>query len=210
MLKNYITKIIVLSLTLTIFFALQNCTDKKDDNPQLGELLFNIDTSLISSTITDTSFLVKFNPPKFWTSNKSTFRLFLESELNGLNPERIYFFSDNIDSAYLKISRIPKPDTFPSDKNIFKDYDTLIKSALGNFILKSGNYLKDGFTVHQYLIDKSGYISFLLLFSNTKGEILSFEYTAGKGNYQKVLKSIESSIGSIKLIQSLISRRLYV
>lgn len=201
MLKNYLTKIIVLSLTLTTFFALQHCTEKKDHNPQLNELLFNIDTTLISSPVTNTSLLVKFNPPKSWTSHKSESGFLLDSELNGLHPERIFCFADNIDSAYLTVSRIPFQDTISPDSKLFSGYDSLLKSALGNCILKSGNYKQNGFTVHQYLIDKSGYISFLLLFSNIKGEVISFQYTAKKANYLKVLKAIESSIGSINLIQ---------
>jgi len=199
--KRYTPKIIVLFLNLIIFFVVFSCTGEKKEIPRDNELIFNIDSSLISATISDSALLVKFNPPKLWLSVNSEKFNFDPLDIPAINLNPLFSFANLGDSSSLRISKIISKDSPSSDTRLFSVYDSLLKSACGKNLIKSGSFKKDGFTIHQYLIRKSGFIKFLLLFFNAKGDILVFNYSAKNGNYLNVLKAIESSIGSINLIQ---------
>jgi hypothetical protein len=80
-------------------------------------------------------------------------------------------------------------------------YEKLLQNKFSAATIKKGEFTKDNLKFVQFLIQKENLITFKLLFQNSQNELIQFDYIVPKENYVSEVKSIESSIGSIKIIE---------
>jgi predicted small secreted protein len=86
-----------------------------------------------------------------------------------------------------------------SNQISLNEYLKVVSENFKESINKKGNFLKMELNFTQYLIQKQNLISFKLIFE-LNDTIYQFDYTTQKETYQHELKSIESSMGTIKPI----------
>lgn len=191
---------LVLLILLIFSFLIITCNDSQEKPAELQELEFAIDTSLISVSIADSVYLIRFSPPVNWQLMPLDILKGLAKEHGEIRIVPLYIFGYAEQFSALNVSKIEFSDTTIQDKTKFELYEKIIKEAFSDQLIKQGNFKKDGIIIHQFLIKSDKMINFKLIFKNSKGEYIQFDYSSQNEHYPKVLKAIESSIGSIKLI----------
>ncbi len=61
-------------------------------------------------------------------------------------------------------------------------------------------FLKDGFVVHRFMVSTREVVHIKLICQASKNPVFAVDYLIPKSVYEKELRSIESSIGSIQLL----------
>jgi len=191
-------KKITLYLCLIIFLI--TCAKKeKNDSAKLIELQFQIDSTAIANNFTDNNLGFQFNPPLFWNSYNID-ALSSKNQTGDTNfvfhPQHI--FANENQTGILIINTIESRQitTFTEEYNLF------LKNQFGNNLIKQGQFLKYNRIVSQYLIQDSARVVFKLLFKNYLGEMIQFDYIIAANFYPSLIKAIESSIGTIKLVNN--------
>ena len=191
---------LVLLILFIFSFLIITCNDSQEKPAELQELEFSIDASLISVSIADSVYLIRFSPPVNWQLIPLDILKGLAKEHGEIRIVPLYIFGNAEQFSALNVSKIEFSDTTIQDKTKFELYEKIIKEAFSDQLIKQGNFKKDGIIIHQFLIKSDKMINFKLIFKNSKGEYIQFDYSSQNEHYPKVLKAIESSIGSIKLI----------
>jgi len=197
-----IIRILCRSLIIVIISFLLSCSKQdKASPPQVTELTFEVDSTKLELASVDQNLGIQFNAPKGWTPitqslfvkfSKQDSTIFLKGTHFMINPSSIFLNKD--DKSLLYISQIQGiGDSTSVDK-----YKDLIQRNFSP--TKVGDFFKENILFTQYLIQDEIRINFKLLFFNSNKQLIQFDYIAPKNAYVLELKAIESSIGSIKLI----------
>ncbi len=199
--KIYLMKKILLPLCITLL--VYSC---KNDTKINDSLVFNIDSTKISSIRFIDGFDVSFHPPINWEEVEADIS---ERIVNSLKSQRagnskyIYkpsrIFLNKSTNSLLAVGKVETPDPEPGTNIKINDYIGIVTENFDQSISKRGSFIKDGITITQLLIQKQNLISFKLIFE-IENTLYQFDYTAQKEYYKEELKSIESSMGTIKLI----------
>ena len=75
----------------------------------------------------------------------------------------------------------------------------MITSSAGATV-QQAEYIKDGIHVAQFLVQAKGYVTFTLFFTSSSDGVLQFDYIVPRASYPEQAKAIESSIGSIQVL----------
>jgi hypothetical protein len=183
--------------------SIYSCSDKNNSPGSREELKFNIDQNLISDKIDLKEYKISFNPPINWGTISGS----LFDSLNYLIKDQpiseeikiipLEVFFDSSSKSVLNVTAIKvKADSL---NNIINNLGKELLKKYGNTSLKRADYLKDGIPVTQFLITENEVITFKILIFNDLNQIIEFDYSTLKNSYPNEVKSIESSIGSIKL-----------
>ena len=191
-------KRLIVLFSLSLFFC---SNQEQQSNSQSLELSFDVDSTKIGSFVENTDFGFSFGTPKGWT--KIPDALFAEFskqtpgvQVNGsqfvCSPVAIFLNKDN--QSLLYISHIQAAD----DSIAINSYQRMIQARFST--AKTGDFINNNIRFRQFLIQDEMRINFKLLFFNSKNRLFQFDYIVPKKFYVPELKAIESSIGSIKLI----------
>jgi hypothetical protein len=194
-------KVFVLILLLSLFAACEN--SKKSNDPK--ELNFNVDKTKLNEKVNSPLLGLEFNPPANWNEIDSVLIRNMKGQLKSqsVRSDSIQFslkkvFLDQENMSMLSISELEFDNAIAEPKNY---YDSRIQNKFEKAsIFRRGEFLKDDIKFIQYLIENSGNVNFKLLFSNSNDKTIQFDYILTKKNYSNQIRAIESSIGSIKLI----------
>ena len=188
-------KIIILSI---ILFQSFDCTheDKRSDDFQY--LIFDVNTNLLStqrSTINNKLELKmprdysKIDDDKFLIVKKT-----IESDSTAFFNMALLDVFNSPNGSYSVISKIV------SDKNVFEEVDSTYYALLAE-IFKTKNIIKgkvrvNGIDVIQHIISTNDKVMIKLIL-NVENSFYQIDYIIPLEYYEKELRSIESSIGSI-------------
>lgn len=185
---------------------LVGCAENKE-KISTSDIEFNVNKNLLSEEISDSTLGIIFSIPKnverLEGKNLEAFHSQINNEIDpatGVKYSLQYiFFNDSTRSLFSVInvtlldSLIPKYDR----QKVFNDF---LISSIDTNKTKTATFTKDEIKIYQYLTQHNDIISFKLTFLTSNYDLLQFDYISRKENYPNEIKAIESSIGSIKLI----------
>lgn len=186
----------------TLIISCNNSDNKvSKDFPTLE---FNIQNNLIEKETIINNLEISISSPINWLltnqENINEVKLIFEEMFSFENNfkyllENIFIDDDN--SSMLALGKV-----FINDTLSFIEFNNLYVKELkkNNNEINSSIFYKENILVSQLLINSENKINFRLFFENRKNEIIQVDYITSVKNYANEVKSIESSIGSIKLI----------
>ena len=190
--------------TFIIVIVLFCSRENNNTSEKTEELTFEVDSTKLELTSYNQDLGIQFNAPKGWTPishtifeqfSKRDTVVFIENSDIKIQPKSIFF--NEAHKTLLYISQLQKLE----DSTWVEKYKGLIQTKFSP--VKVGDFLKDDILFTQFLIQDKHLVTFKLLFFNLNNQLIQFDYIIPKDTYLSEIKAIESSIGSIKLIELL-------
>lgn len=194
-------KVIITFITL-IFFT--GACDKKTEsvkaNPE--EIHFTVNETLLGNKIIHDENLFEFYVPILLTVQENDFSK-IEQQLNsvlhdGIELSLLNVWTDSVKENSLSVSRI-----ILNDKILIDPID-YYSEVIGNTdLFKSASkakFLKDGLLISQFITNHNQHIIIKIIFQPKENYLIQFDYIFNEENYKQEVRSIESSIGSIKIL----------
>ena len=193
---------IILS-TISLLFLL-SCSEEKTP---VTELSFNVDSTLLAPENKFDSLGFRFNPPKnFDPISDSLFTeiqnnlLKMEAESGEFSLDIINIFLHDSTKSFCSISQLQIKDSEGSLNSSMPQYRNYLEKKLSGLSVTMADFMKDNIHMYQFLIQGPDRIQFKLDFMTIKDIIIQIDFVVPKNDYEKMVQSIESSIGSIKLL----------
>lgn len=185
-------------LIIILLFSIISCSSNNNINNGFEEVILNVDSNLLSKTPTTIDNIFQITYPldfnKIDDNNFKKIKMAIESETTSffrLSPLVIYKSSNGNTSILSKII---------SEENVFNKIDTTYHNLLAeNFRTNNINIGKikiNGINAIQYLINTKDTVIIKLIL-NVNNSYYQIDYIIPLEIYEKELKKIESSIGSI-------------
>lgn len=190
-------------LTIILVLSLIGCDNKsKVNESDLDEIHFNVDTNLLGEKTVNSVNSFEFYIPKLLTNSETEF-YDLENQLNSSLPESInllllYVLTDSAKENSLSISKIILPADLSS--STIDSYSEVIGNTYLFKNASKAKYLKDGIIFSQFITNHNNYVIIKIIFQPKENNLIQFDYIFNEENYKQEVRSIESSIGSIKIL----------
>ena len=189
--------------TISLLFLL-SCSEEK---APVTELSFNVDSTLLAPENKFDSLGFRFNPPKnFDPISDSLFTeiqnnlLKMEEESGEFSLDIINIFLHDSTKSFCSISQLQIKDSEGSLNSSMPQYRNYLEKELSGLSVTMADFMKDNIHMYQFLIQGPDRIQFKLDFMTIKDIIIQIDFVVPKNDYEKMVQSIESSIGSINLL----------
>lgn len=180
-----------------IVLSVISCNSRKSEGRLIEEMKFNVTDSLLNSEYVVIDNNVKFKNPVKWEENFALIND-LQRSLNKSNPYPISLqrcFIDSITNAVLLVSSIDGMNEDYYNSMISKSLSTE-QTELNNFC----SYYSNGVKIDQFFSRDKNNINIKLIIYDAKSSKIQIDYILPIREYQLVSRYVESSIGSIILI----------
>ena len=189
-----IKKLIFIILTLLFL----SCTEKEYNSEKM---YFNVDPHLLDEVFRDDQIGISFSPPLNWKSWSREIlddfnKLNQESSIPSANKDIVLtaVFSDSLATNFCMISKIE------SSQWILKDYLIKLAELNENTEIKQTKFLLNENSFTQIIIIKEDAIDIKLITEINIGINIIWDYLIARDQYNHISRMIESSIGSINII----------
>jgi hypothetical protein len=166
-----------------------------------------VDSTLLAPENKFDSLGFRFNPPKnFDPISDSLFTeiqnnlLKMEEESGEFSLDIINIFLHDSTKSFCSISQLQIKDSEGSLNSSMPQYRNYLEKELSGLSVTMADFMKDNIHMYQFLIQGPDRIQFKLDFITIKNIIIQIDYVVPKNDYEKMVQSIESSIGSINLL----------
>jgi len=199
--KNYYFLIVLLFVSSFLFLI--SCGKGKNDGTDLSNFIA-FDKSKLGIELVDQSMGIKFSPPNGWELKQSSISRKVESRGSTTNPndnffyQPIYVFFDNTTGGLLSVGKVETSDTTISKSARLNYYKSLLNKKYKINDLEVGNFVHSKIYFTQLKFRKENLISYKIIFENSSGDLIQFDYTIPKDFLENVNLSIKSSVGSIQ------------
>lgn len=202
--KGYGVLFGVLFSAITVF--LSSCGQPE---AEWEPMYFDVNTALLNFQVADDSLGLVYAPPKGMEELPDSAKsVILKRVLDAgpgkesfqLLPHRIFW--DKLTGNLFSISIMPNIKKILGAEPPMAQYTSLLKEKGQNGQIRTAKFLKDGMQMYQYLIQLPQHINFRLFTFSPRGQFLQIDYIYRRTTYQNHIEAIESSIGSIKSIES--------
>lgn len=200
--KKYYYLLIVL-LFVSSFLFLISCGKGKNDETDLSNFIA-FDKSKLGIEVVDQNLGIKFFPPNQWELKQSSLSRKMESRGNAANPndnffyQPVYVFFDQTTGGLLSVGKVETNDTTISKSSRLNYYKGLLNTKYKSNDLAVGNFVHSKIYFTQLKFRKENLISFKIIFENSSGDMIQFDYTIPKDFLENANLSIKSSVGSIQ------------
>jgi hypothetical protein len=192
-------------VVIGIIVCLGACT-KNDAPPKtIPAVTFDVNALLLGDSVVSKQYGITFFVPKNWKPLPKDIEQQLRSRLSDVNtgeirPEPLYIFVGEANKATLAVSvlRFPAQDTSITLQRM--RFVQSVKSNTDSSTLRIAEFRKNTMLMTQCVIRTPERISFKVLVE-AKNALLQFDYVLSMAVYTKEIRAVESSIGSILLIQ---------
>ncbi len=192
-------------LCLIISSSFVGCDAPNTKKQPYETLVFNVDETQLEPVITDTVLKIKIASPKNW---KMIDNSMLTQVVNELDTQLMgelklvprWIFLNEGSRAMCVVSKLDGVDIAPDD-NLLKTLTTAYQNQFPNALVKQTIFMKDAFRVHQLMVIATDFVLIKLICDAPETLVFEVDYRIPRDVYQIELKAIESSIGSINLIQ---------
>jgi hypothetical protein len=195
--------LLLLLLSAILFLSCSRKQKKDETNSNaVHELHFYVDSTRIEDTVKDTINGIQLNPPLDWKLITPEMLVkitakFSEQQTDNVKFLPIFIFMNQEKECLLSVISIG----LKSDSVLeMEAYCKLIEEKFKKEDIKKERFKNNNIVFTQYLILKENLVTFKLLFEGPKKNLIQIDYITSRNNYPSEVKSIESSIGSIRLI----------
>ena len=169
------------------------------------KLVFEVDETRLEPILTDTVLKITIAAPKNWKKIDDSMLAQVVKELDtqltpGLQLVPRWIFLNEGSRAMCVVSKLDGVDIAP-DENLLKTLTTAYQNQFPNASVKQTIFMKDAFRVHQLMVIATDFVLIKLICDAPETLVFEVDYRIPRDVYQIELKAIESSIGSINLIQ---------
>ena len=169
------------------------------------KLVFEVDETRLEPILTDTALKITIAAPKNWKKIDDSMLAQVVKELDtqltpGLQLVPRWIFLNEGSRAMCVVSKLDGVDIAPDD-NLLKTLTTAYQNQFPNALVKQTIFMKDAFRVHQLMVIATDFVLIKLICDAPETLVFEVDYRIPRDVYQIELKAIESSIGSINLIQ---------
>ena len=199
---NIRLKFLQLFLCGVIIGVLAGCDPPTSKTHTYETLVFNVDRTLLEPAITDAALKIEMSAPKGW---KSVGDSMLAQVIDGLGDkftgalqmEPRWIFANEGSRAVCVVSRLE--DVQGSlDETVLKSMETTYRARFPEATIQRTIFMKDTFLVHQLMVATSNFVLIRFVCADPESPVFEINYFVPKNVYESELRSIESSIGSIK------------
>ena len=168
-------------------------------------LVFKVDETRLEPTVTDTTLRIKIAAPKNWKKIDDSM---LTQVINKLDtqltaqelqtvPRWIFFNQSSL--AICIVSRLDDVNIVP-DETLLKNLKTAYHDQFPNATVQQAVFIKDAFRIHQLMVITADFVLIKLICDAPETLVFQVDYRVSRDVYQTELQAIESSIGSINLV----------
>ena len=181
------------------------------DKPNVKEntyetLVFNVDESKLEPVLIDTELKIGLASPKGWKKVEESMvsevvKAVDTSPMEGLEivPRRIFLNEDS--KAVCVVSKIDWTGIVP-DKTLLQNLTIAYQNQFPKAKVKQAVFMKDAFRVHQLMVIASDFVLIKLICDSPETLVFEVDYRVPIEVYKSELSAIESSIGSIDLLDN--------
>lgn len=169
-------------------------------------LLFNVDESKIEPAFIDTELKIRLSSPKGWKKVEESMvsqvvNVIDTSPLEGLEivPRKIFLNEDS--KAVCIVSKVDWTGIVP-DETLLQKLTLAFQNQYPKANVKQAVFMKDAFRIHQLMVISPEFVLIKLICDSTETLVFEVDYRVPIEVYKSELSAIESSIGSIDLIDS--------
>ena len=167
--------------------------------------VFQVDESRLEPTVTDETLRIKIAAPRNW---KMIDDAMLQQVTNKLDSQRIqgiqmvprWIFLNEDSQAMCVVSKLNGVEIAP-DETLLKTFTTAYQNQFPKATVQQAVFIKDAFRIHQLMVIATDFVRIKLICDAPETLVFQVDYHIPKSVYQTELRSIESSIGSINLIE---------
>ena len=168
--------------------------------PDLQPMAFTIDPSQVEAPVEAAALGIRFQPPAGWMplagAALDSINQVLSGEALGRQPQ--YVFSHPANGSVLRVATVDGASTL-SEQAV--RHGEVLAARHPGAPIQQDQYLKDGIHVAQFLVQSGGDVTFTLFFASSTQRLLQFDYIVPQASYPGQIKAIESSIGSIQVVE---------
>lgn len=169
-------------------------------------LVFNVDETLLEPALTDTLLKIKIASPKNWKMIDDTMFMQVVNKLDSQLTEDIklvprWIFLNEGSRAMCVVSKLDGVGIAPNE-TFLETLTTAYRERFPNATVEKTIFMKDAFRVHQLMVIAADFVLIKLICDAPETPIFEVDYRIPRDVYQIELKAIESSIGSINLINN--------
>ncbi len=181
------------------------CQSSEKEQLTARQLSFDVVDSLLGPVYEVKSARKSFHPPVGFEPVPDSLHAILrekfiqEVSLEG-KVDFVQFFFDQRHSAGLIVSTVRDLNLTTDTTAFIGRYRQAILAEYGEDQVTAGDYWVDSIYVKNFLVTDSAQVRFQLLCLTLEGDALELQYVVPRAAYPSVLKSLESSIGSLKPI----------
>lgn len=184
------------SFILLVFLAF-SCSPKQSKT-KITEMQFVVDSLLIEKKEIDKQLQISYNPPKGWKQNDSLFNK-IKSTINKNDlayPIKIKKLFWN--EASQSVMTIGVLNNISAEKlnHILSNYEEFFNPQKQWKSIKKAEFIYKNFWVNQFLLQNKNIINFKLIFQTQAKDFFEVNYVIPSSQYKKIMKNVESSIGS--------------
>ena len=193
------------ALLLLLLLLVVACGSANKEGATTRQLSFEVVDSLLGSVYEVESARKSFHPPAgFLPIPDSLFAILREKFTQEVSPEGkirfVQFFFDQQHSAGLIVSTVRGLNLSTDTAAFVSRYRQAILAEYGEDHVTAGDYWVDSVYVKNFLVTDSAQVRFQLLCLSLEGDALELQYVVPRAVYAEIVKSLESSIGSLKPI----------
>jgi hypothetical protein len=189
-----------IALIITLFHA--GCSSSDSPKTRVESLAFEVNDSLLGDTIAIAESGLYVVAPATYHARIDTvpeqFQSLQDHEFPSHDLIAVYY--DPTAIAELQVAVI-RDLNLATDTSLFMaNYRKMLSDAYGDSAIKTGDFMVNDVLVKNFLMMDSGFVQFKLLCLTYGKPAAEIEYITYKQDYPKLLKSIESSMGTIQTI----------
>lgn len=193
-----------LILLFGVLLLAAGCTGTKQDTPSIERLSFDVVDSLLADTITlESSALSIRAPAEFQAVSDSVFNAmeqYFRDEIGTeaqAHLERCLFSEDH--QALMAMFAIDSTRVYPDPGEYIAVYTAAVETAYGKENVTYGEYMVNNAVVRNFMVTDSDLVRVHLLVLSTGHDAVEVQYIVPRHAYPVILKSLESSIGTLTL-----------
>lgn len=199
--KSY--NILLVFLFVPSLLFLMSCGKGKNDETDLSDFIA-FDKSKLGIEVVDQNLGIKFFPPIGWELKQSSLSRKVESRGTTTNPndnffyQPVYLFFDQTTGGLLSVGKVETNDTTITKSARLNYYKGLLNTKYKSNDLTIGNFIHSKIYFAQFKFRKEKLHSYKIIFENSTGDIIQFDYTIPMDFLENADLSIKSSVGSIQ------------
>jgi len=204
---SHLKLMILIVFVILISIANFDCTSEKETSDEYEQLSFNINNELLSDVFIDSTLDLQFSPPLGWKRLDKSIISQLKNQLKltisdlphyQLTPKEIFFNDENnalcAISVYLNV-----PDT-ASFKDFRQAYKRFVLDNFSETLKKNDLSRINNLNFYQMVIMDQKVVNFKFFGKNNSKHPYQIDYIIPNDEYSDLMKSIESSIGTLNKI----------
>lgn len=173
-------------------------------NPADESLVFHVDETRLEPAITDPTLKIEIAAPKGWkVIDDATLTQVIDqlgdTLAQGLQITPRWVFLNEATRTMCVVSKLEGVKASP-DETLLQTLENAYRNQFPMGKVQRATFRKDAFRVHQLIVVATDFVLIKLICDALKSPVFEVDYVVPSDVYQRELRAIESSIGSLSLI----------